>query len=277
MYLNVKRTDRKNSSLPLMIQAISIDHNPVSYVSKSGRPNHQWIYCIAGSGYLTAGSEKCTLTPGYGYFMLANTSYSYSQITEDWKIASLEFSGSICDSLLASLDMRSNNSYYFHNQVFFNQYIKKIYEYTRPESCIDDIELSTICYNFLLDLSHYARQVPLRNTLDQSDHHFDVLFQIVEYLENNFEKVVSLDDIALYVGLNKRYMCTLFRSKMNTTIIAELTNIRIGQAGIYLRQFPEKKVTEIAAMCGFDDGSYFGKVFKKKTGLTPEQYRRVSI
>ena len=56
--------------------------------------------------------------------------------------------------------------------------------------------------------------------------------------------------------------------------VTELTYIRIGHARILLKQHPEKRIAEIAELCGYRDAGYFGKVFQKVNGETPDQYRR---
>ena len=128
---------------------------------------------------------------------------------------------------------------------------------------------SKVCYSLLLDLSscikHINTSVPVQeNRLVQ---------QIIAYLEENYAKPVSLDDIARYVKLSKEYMCTLFKQCMQQSIMHYLQSVRISRARIFLLQYPEKKVLDIAKMCGFESPSYFGKIFKKEIGVTPENYR----
>ena len=53
--------------------------------------------------------------------------------------------------------------------------------------------------------------------------------------------------------------------------------IRISRAKIMLVQYPERKVAEIARRCGFESPSYFGMLFKRETGKTPDQYRYGTI
>ena len=50
--------------------------------------------------------------------------------------------------------------------------------------------------------------------------------------------------------------------------------VRLAEAKYQLMHYPEKSVCEIAKACGFRSPSYFGKIFKDSTGLTPAQYRR---
>ena len=102
----------------------------------------------------------------------------------------------------------------------------------------------------------------------------DLVMKIISYMELHYAENISLDELAEYVQLTKGYMCTLFKRTIGLSIITELTYMRIGRARVFLTQYPEKSVADIARMCGYDNAGYFGKVFKKTTGETPDQYRR---
>lgn len=64
------------------------------------------------------------------------------------------------------------------------------------------------------------------------------------------------------------------REVMQQTIMHYLLTIRISRAREFLIRFPDKKVLEIAKMCGFESPSYFGKKFKLETGMTPDTFRK---
>ena len=104
----------------------------------------------------------------------------------------------------------------------------------------------------------------------------DLVLKVVTYLEDNYQKPISLTDLSDVTHLSRDYMCALFKSATEQTIINCLTEIRIGHARQQLIQYPEKKVMDIAKSCGFDSPSYFGKIFKKMVGVTPEWYRKLS-
>ena len=93
--------------------------------------------------------------------------------------------------------------------------------------------------------------------------------QLYEYLETFGEQ-----DSAEVVGLSKEYMCSYFKKKMNKTIMQVLCDIRIMNACVMLNRFPDKKIAEISKKCGFESPSYFGAVFRKHQGMTPDTYRK---
>jgi YesN/AraC family two-component response regulator len=131
------------------------------------------------------------------------------------------------------------------------------------------IELSKLAYRFLLDIHNNIEKIePI------SSQNWDtVQGRIIAYIEKHYNKPFSLDDLAEKIGLSKAYMCALFRKETGQTIISYLTSVRIGKARLYLEQYPDKDVSEIGLMCGYESPSYFGKKFKSLTGVTPENYR----
>lgn len=92
------------------------------------------------------------------------------------------------------------------------------------------------------------------------------------YLRKNYQKHISLDDLAAQVFLSKDYFTRLFRETTGMPINSLLQEIRISEACTLLTT-TNKKVHTISDQCGFNDIKYFYNVFKKITGLTPGQYR----
>ena len=83
-----------------------------------------------------------------------------------------------------------------------------------------------------------------------------------------------LDDAAQMIGYSKRYMCRRFSEEMGVSILQYITMLRIDKAKELLRS-SDHSVREIAELLYFNDSPRFCKTFKKYTGLTPTQYRRL--
>lgn len=83
---------------------------------------------------------------------------------------------------------------------------------------------------------------------------------------------LSVKKISAYAGLSVAYACTLFKSETGKTLNQYLTEYRIEKAKQFLSD-PRARITDISIRIGYLDGNYFGKSFKKITGLTPSEYR----
>lgn len=96
--------------------------------------------------------------------------------------------------------------------------------------------------------------------------------EIEEYLRKNYEKDITLQDIAERFFLSREYICRKFKQEYNETITNYLTTIRIEKAKELLEN-PYLKIYEIAFNVGYQNEKYFSKVFKKMVGLTPNEFR----
>ncbi len=100
-----------------------------------------------------------------------------------------------------------------------------------------------------------------------------VLEQVKEYLQEHFAEDVTLEDVAEMHGISPYYLSKLFSQQNNITFIDYLTDLRMEEAKNLLVD-TQKGLKEIAIDVGYANSNYFCRVFKKKTGLTPSEFRR---
>ena len=93
-----------------------------------------------------------------------------------------------------------------------------------------------------------------------------------EYIEKNYQENINLNKISNYVSLSKNYFCNIFKKEVGITIWDYLIRIRMEEARKMLLETTQKTY-EISEKVGYDDPSYFGRLFKKYTGFTPIEYR----
>ena len=100
----------------------------------------------------------------------------------------------------------------------------------------------------------------------------DVVEKIQLYMRHNYQKNLTQDFIASLFYLNRSYLSTLFKHRTGMKFIDYLNEIRIEKAKEMLSG-SSRKMYQISKAVGYDNPKYFFRIFKKKTGLTPEQYR----
>lgn len=110
------------------------------------------------------------------------------------------------------------------------------------------------------------------NLLQPSDRNSRIVKSAVEYVAQHFSEDISLASVAEELHVNTSYLSTLFRQVTGTTFKEHLNRVRVEEAERLLAN-TDYAVMEIAIACGYRDQSYFTKVFKKMTGLTPKLYR----
>ena len=101
----------------------------------------------------------------------------------------------------------------------------------------------------------------------------DQIKSVLEYIESNFASPITLEVLADRANMNPRYFCRYFHSITHQTPLDYVNSYRIERASQLLLE-TDRTVTDIGMECGFNDGSYFVKVFRKYRGLTPSRYRR---
>lgn len=99
------------------------------------------------------------------------------------------------------------------------------------------------------------------------------LKDVLSYIRKNIDKNITLEELAQVSGMSPRYFCRVFKSMTGRTPIEYVNYYRIETASQMLITTGES-VTDIALNCGFNDMSYFSKMFKKLKGISPSKFRQ---
>lgn len=103
----------------------------------------------------------------------------------------------------------------------------------------------------------------------------DSVSKIKNYIDDNFQSVdFSLDKIANFLNYNAKYISSVFKKSMGMGVVDYLNTIRV-QYAVELIDEGFGNVSELAYHCGYKDGAYFSKVFKKKTGYSVGEYKKM--
>ncbi len=89
----------------------------------------------------------------------------------------------------------------------------------------------------------------------------------------NYQKTVSVKDLADLVEVSKSYLCYIFKKETGKTITDYYNEIRIREAEKFLQE-TNRSVKQICSEIGFTDQNYFSRLFKKVVGISPLQYRK---
>ena len=98
--------------------------------------------------------------------------------------------------------------------------------------------------------------------------------QAVNFICDNLHKKITVDQLAKITGLNKSYLCSLFKKELSITIQKYILIRRIETAQRMLFE-TDYKEADISYTLGFSTQSYFCKCFKEQTGFTPHEYKRL--
>lgn len=93
-----------------------------------------------------------------------------------------------------------------------------------------------------------------------------------EYIQNNYSRDISLDDVSRTVNISPYYFSKIFKEETGEGFVEYLTGIRIEKAKELLNT-TEYSMKEICSMVGYADPNYFSRSFKKNVGVTPTEYK----
>lgn len=97
---------------------------------------------------------------------------------------------------------------------------------------------------------------------------------ILSFIHKHYSEKISIADISAYAKISTKECIRSFKNTFHQTPMDYLIHYRIEQAKKLLRETDES-ITNIAFMTGFNNSAYFGKTFKKYTGITPKGFRQL--
>ncbi|RRJ64607.1 response regulator [Paenibacillus oralis] len=112
----------------------------------------------------------------------------------------------------------------------------------------------------------------INDHINSSKNNNRIFQEALAYINQNYNKDISRNIVAREVFITPGYLGILFRQQLNMGFLEYLHKIRIDRATELLSN-PGIKISEIAYQVGYQDEKYFSQVFRKHTGLTPNQYR----
>jgi len=102
--------------------------------------------------------------------------------------------------------------------------------------------------------------------------HFSAIRKAERYIWENYTKKIGLQEIANAAGLSASYFSSIFKEEMGENLSNYLNRLRVEKAASMLSS-TNIPISKIAESCGFEDQSWFSKIFKNNTGFTPGKYR----
>ncbi len=104
--------------------------------------------------------------------------------------------------------------------------------------------------------------------------HIDVIQKVVAYINANYMNKISLNDIAKEGFLSSSYLSKLFKSEMKINLSTYINNVRVEKSKLLLLD-ETLSIMDVATMVGFEEQSYFSKVFRNNTGVSPGKFRQL--
>ena len=134
-----------------------------------------------------------------------------------------------------------------------------------------ELEVSSLLLKLfsLLYKANYIRTAKETKTAGKQSQN---IIKMLDWIEENLTEPISLEKLSEISGLNEKYICRIFKEYTSKSPITYINELRIESA-CHEMTVNSSSVTKAAYDCGFNDLSYFSKVFKAYKGMSPKDYK----
>ncbi|MEH7374737.1 AraC family transcriptional regulator [Neobacillus drentensis] len=108
----------------------------------------------------------------------------------------------------------------------------------------------------------------------EKEHHAEA---IASWINEHFSEKISLDRVATELNLSKYYASHVFKEITGFTVMEYVMGCRLNQVKYLLEMEPDRTLTEVSRVTGFESVAHFSRYFKEKVGTTPSRYRKKKI
>lgn len=130
--------------------------------------------------------------------------------------------------------------------------------------------LLMVCFGLLLQRADFRLMPGAGSRVNRKT---EQMKRVLARIERDYTEPLTLNDLAAEAGMSPKYFCHFFQQLTRRTPIDYLNDYRIEQACCMLLA-DEGSVTDIAFRCGFNDLSYFIRIFRKYKGISPGKYEK---
>jgi len=261
--------------LPCYLVGVGIDfHQEMDPHSRPrGYPHYQWIQCEEGEGILKVGDHECMIGPDQGIFLYPRVPHTYYSVTNPWKVHWLTFNGSHLQPILKAVGLLDSGVY---SVVHGEQLVHKMriaFYHLLSDSNLKGLECSSLVYDFLITMMKYIHRAEDEPVVKK----YSRLGPVFSYIEKNFHKLITIDELAEVLQVTPQHLCHLFREALDQRPIAYVNSYRIAMSKDMMIQYPDLNLADVAEKCGYESLNYFSSVFRNLEGISPGEYRKLHL
>lgn len=232
-------------------------------------PLYLFQYTVSGFGHFRLGEKTHEIHPGTAFLaeIPGDHHYCLPHASSHWTFYFVLFRQQHLQELWTELLQTVGVTPSFERSSAVVRSLQSLYAEAHGNRIQNSFQASSLIYRFMMDL--------LQSSTVQKQEKANWPLQIKQaaaYMESEFHRLQSLDDVAGAAGLSKYYFTRMFTKTTGISPMDYVTKLRIEKAVQLLRSSP-LSVEEIAYAVGYTSGSYFSKVFRSRVGFPPADFR----
>ncbi|MBO5060510.1 MAG: helix-turn-helix domain-containing protein [Clostridia bacterium] len=248
----------------LCINCVGAVDDSVGFTTRSVRKDFYLMYILKGSMNIEFDSTKSTISAGNFLIMKPGTKYVYyAEKGDGINYLWMHFTGKDAENLLQSFSIPTNCICSCGQIASLVEYWNRMYR----EFVINDEHFlkmtETVLTEILITFSRHISGLGEKKRLLKS----------ILYIHENYHKKINIAYLAAMENLSESHYRAVFAQMFDESPIEYITSRRI-EVAIHMLENTDKKLSEISALVGYNDVYYFGRRFKRKTGMSPGVYRR---
>ena len=249
--------DAQLSFFPIYVATIDIKFRQDKITRPEGYKMHQIFLVHGGIGVLNIGGKSFEICENDLFYIAADVPHEYYGYDKNFMTSYISFCGSGFDNIRKYFSLGSYGVYKNKNRGGFKASVENLYE------VFDTVhDLSVLCSLAFSTVIAYFDEVCKKE--------YSPIETVRNYIEENYSKMITLDDILTVYPYSKSKLCREFKEMYNQTIFDMLIGIRLRHAKYMINANPRFNLKDISASCGFNDISYFCKMYKRHYGCSPK-------
>lgn len=244
-------------------------------------PNHSWTglrdhytihFILSGQGTFTSDNITLKLRKNQCFIIYPNTLVNYqADINDPWKYCWVGFHGLKADYYIdqigftkncPAIECKKGNNILSIVKKLINEHNDFR---ARPKN---DLYATSLLYRFLAEID--KNSLLDKVTVNSKE---EYVKKAVSFIIRNYSNRISIEDVAGHVGIDRKYLSSLFKKTLNISPQEYLINYRMNKACELLAK-DGLLVKEIANSVGYEDPLHFTRIFRKLKGISPSQYRQ---
>ncbi len=247
---------------------------PKHYHGPAVRDHYLIHYILEGSGKFVVGNQTYHLRKGEGFLICPGIITYYEADKDDpWEYGWVGFHGLQAEFYLTQAGLHAAHpTFRYDRDHLFVDYIQLMTS-TSTSNTARDMKLNGLLY-LILSLLVECASDDLQ--IDNKENRKEVYIRkVIDFIEMNYSSKFTIAQIAHFVGLDRSYLCSIFKEYIHSSIQEYLIHYRMNKA-CELMSNSQLSIGDISRSVGYEDPLLFSKMFKKIKGTSPKAYRNAT-
>ena len=235
-----------------------------------GRSDYLLLYIARGIGYIPIANKEYTVYEKQAFILHPYEHQRYRFEKKDNTVNYwVHFNGTQCTPIIKALRLNSINILRLNiDTLDIEQMLYRLcHEYTRQEPCYEQI-----CSGLLISILGLISRSIFHSEIKQRKEKNELIEQIISEFYTSMQNPVIINELAKKFSISTNYLIREFKKSTGKTPAQYAIDMRIKKAEELLL-FSNYTNAQISEFLGFSNYSYFSRLFKKHTGVTPNDYR----